>query len=128
MLRRFACTKAELSCIIGNLFTELDLSCENCGVDRVAIYGTTYSGNTGTLIITEVGFDFEGCAVDVTAIERIKKGRCINAKAKQGTERAFRIQCNCEGKRPCETQLHHNEQHDEVSEEISFYTGESDTG
>lgn len=49
MLKRYACTWAELSCIIGNLFIELSPPCERCGEDALTITGTTVTGNKGTL-------------------------------------------------------------------------------
>lgn len=58
MLKRYACTRAELSCIIGNLFIELSPPCERCGEDALTITGTTVTGNKGTLFITAAGFDF----------------------------------------------------------------------
>lgn len=88
MLNRYACTLAELSCIIGNLFTELAPPCEHCGEDALIITGLTVSGNAAAVKITPAGFDFEGCAEDAVIIDRIRKGRCINAEAgarKKGT-------------------------------------------
>lgn len=64
MLKRYACTRAELSCIIGNLFVELSPPCEHCGEDTLTITGTTVTGSKATLFVTAVGFDFEGCAED----------------------------------------------------------------
>ena len=67
-MRRYACTHAELSCIIGNLFVELNPPCENCGGDHVTIRGVTVTGNTALLIITTAGFEFEGSAADAAVI------------------------------------------------------------
>ena len=58
MLTRHACTAAELSCVIGNIFAELSPPCGDCGAERVTITGTTVTGNAATLTITEAGFDF----------------------------------------------------------------------
>lgn len=69
MLKRYACTRAELSCIIGNLFIELSPPCERCGEDALTITGTTVTGNKGTLFVTAAGFDFEGCAEDAVTID-----------------------------------------------------------
>lgn len=88
MLKRYACTRAELSCIIGNLFVELSPPCEHCGEDTLTITGTTVTGSKATIFVTAVGFDFEGCADDTVLIDRIRKGRRINAEAgarKKGT-------------------------------------------
>lgn len=91
MLNRYACTRAELSCIIGNLFIELSPPCERCGEDALTITGTTVTGNKGTLFVTAAGFDFEGCAEDAVTIDRIRKGRCINAEAGARKKRTFGI-------------------------------------
>ena len=48
MLTRYACTAAELSCVIGNIFAELSPPCEECGVERVTIKGTTSATSTRT--------------------------------------------------------------------------------
>ena len=88
MLTRYACTVAELSCVIGNIFAELSPPCAACGAEVLQITGTTVTGNAATLTVTEAGFDFEGCAEDAVTIDRIRKGRCINAEAgarKKGT-------------------------------------------
>ena len=34
MLTEYACTRRELSCIIGNLFTEIEPPCERCGAAK----------------------------------------------------------------------------------------------
>ena len=80
MLTRYACTVAELSCVIGNIFAELSPPCAACGAEVLQITGTTVTGNAATLTVTEVGFDFDGCADDTAIIERMRKGRCIYAK------------------------------------------------
>ena len=67
MLTRYACTAAELSCVIGNIFAELSPPCAACGAEVLQITGTTVTGNAATLTVTEAGFDFDGCADD-TAI------------------------------------------------------------
>lgn len=128
MLTRYACTAAELSCVIGNIFAELSPPCDACGAERVTITGTTVTGNAATLTVTEAGFDFEGCADDTVMIEQMRKGRCIYAKTGAGTERAFGIQCNCEGERPCETHIHDHEFNRTFPEEIPLYACEQDTG
>ena len=53
MLTEYACTRRELSCIIGNLFTEIEPPCERCGAaDVLTISGTTYTGNKAVLTVT----------------------------------------------------------------------------
>lgn len=126
MLTRYACTAAELSCVIGNIFAELSPPCEECGVERVTIKGTTVTGNAATLTITEVGFIFDGCADDTALIGKMRKERCIYAET--GTKRTVGIQCNCEGERPCKTHLHNNQFDREISEEVPLYACEQDTG
>lgn len=87
MLTRYACTVAELSCVIGNIFAELSPPCAACGAEVLQITGTTVTGNAATLTVTEAGFDFDGCADDTAIIERMRKGRCIYAKTGAGAER-----------------------------------------
>lgn len=49
-MTRCACTGAELSCIIGNIFTELRPPCEMCGGSAaVVLCGVTPSGNAAAL-------------------------------------------------------------------------------
>lgn len=76
----FACRKKELSCIIGNLFTEIEPPCEMCGQsDELIICGTTYTGARAVLVVTKHGFKYSGAAADV---ERIREKRCaIEPKA-----------------------------------------------
>jgi hypothetical protein len=92
MLTRYACTAAELSCVIGNIFAELSPPCAACGAEVLQITGTTVTGNAATLTVTEAGFDFDGCADDTAMIERMRKGRCIYAKTGAGAERTDGIQ------------------------------------
>lgn len=127
-MTRYACTAAELSCIIGNIFAELSPPCEECGGERVKITGTTVTGNAATLTITDAGFDFEGCAADTDAIAEMRKGRCIYAKTGAGTQRAVRIQCDCEGERPCKAYLHDHEFDRALPEEIPLHACKQDTG
>ena len=75
MLTRYACTAAELSCVIGNIFAELSPPCAACGAEVLQITGTTVTGNAATLTVTEAGFDFDGCADDTAMIERMRKGK-----------------------------------------------------
>lgn len=75
MLTEYACTRRELSCIIGNLFTELEPPCEQCGgADVLTISGTTYTGTRAVLTVTEYGFTFDG---DPEVVERIRERRCL---------------------------------------------------
>lgn len=90
MLTRYACTAAELSCVIGNIFAELSPPCATCGAEVLQITGTTVTGNAATLTVTEAGFDFDGCADDTAMIERMRKGRCIYAKTVEQSYQSWR--------------------------------------
>lgn len=90
MLTRYACTAAELSCVIGNIFAELSTPCAACGAEVLQITGTTVTGNAATLTVTEAGFDFDGCADDTAMIERMRKGRCIYAKTVEQSYQSWR--------------------------------------
>ena len=87
MLKRYACTVAKLSCVIGNIFEEISTPCAACGEEVLQITGTTVTGNAETLTVTEAGFDLDGCADDNDMIERMRKGRCIYAKTGAGAEK-----------------------------------------
>lgn len=93
-MTRCACKGAELSCIIGNIFTELRPPCDMCGGEAVTIHGITPTGHEATITLTAAGFDFEGCAEDTALLQRIRKARCIYAGTREGTQRAVRIQCD----------------------------------
>ena len=48
-MTRCACKGAELSCIIGNIFTELRPPCDMCGGEAVTIRGITPTGHEATI-------------------------------------------------------------------------------
>ena len=102
MLSEFACTRRELSCIIGNLFIEIEPPCERCGeADALTISGTTYTGKRAVLTVTKFGFTFDG---DASEVERIRERRCLLG----GTKKAGRTSGVCsdhKGERPCETHV-----------------------
>lgn len=79
---RYACTKEELSCIIGNLFAELRPPCAACRRGQLVICGTTVTGGEATLIVTEFGFDYNG---DPDLINTIRQRRCNNEQAREPT-------------------------------------------
>lgn len=82
-MREYACTRRELSCIIGNLFTELDPPCAACDsdADELTISGRTYTGAQAVLTVTEWGFRFDG---DPSEIEEIReRGACGVADEKE---------------------------------------------
>lgn len=119
-MTRCACKGAELSCIIGNIFTELRPPCDMCGGEAVTIRGITPTGHEATITLTAAGFDFEGCAEDTALLQRIRKARCIYAGTREGAQRAVRIQCDCEGERPCKAYFHDHEQHGALPEKYRF--------
>jgi len=86
MLKNFGCCNAALSCIIGNLLTEITTPCDHCETDGVVICGTTANGNNVTIYITDTGFTIEGCITDIELAERIKRSQCLNVKSKQKPE------------------------------------------
>ena len=88
-----------------------------CGGEAVSIHGITPTGHEATITLTAAGFDFEGCTEDTALLQRIRKARCIYAGTREGTQRAVRIQCDCEGERPCKAYLHDHEQHGALPEE-----------
>jgi hypothetical protein len=78
---KFACTKRELSCIIGTLFVELEPPCTACGdVEHITICGTTYTGAKAALIIAADGYYFDGIPED---LNRIRGGRCANGATRK---------------------------------------------
>lgn len=82
MLTEYACTRRELSCIIGNLFVEIEPPCEWCGAaDVLTISGTTYTGNKAVLTVTEHGFTWEG---DPAEVEKIRERRCLQWASNPG--------------------------------------------
>lgn len=75
MLTEYACTRWELSCILGNLFAEISPPCDRCGKsDDLVICGITHHGNPGVLTVTKDGFQFDG---NVSEIEEIRERRCL---------------------------------------------------
>lgn len=86
-MNRYACTKQELSCILGNLFTEIMPPC--CPKDNVVVIkGITYSGKEELFLILDDGFAYSGDRED---IEKIRDKRCIYERACK--QRAFGIEC-----------------------------------
>ena len=56
-MTRFACTPAESSCLLSNLFTELRPVCGRCGGDAVVLCGLTYEGEEQVVVLRDYGFD-----------------------------------------------------------------------
>lgn len=106
MLTEYACTRRELSCIIGNLFTEIEPPCERCGdADEITISGTTYTGSRAVLTVTRFGFTFDG---DPAEVERIRERRCLIREQKE-TGGANGICDHHKGERPCEAHVSNDE-------------------
>lgn len=59
-MTRFACTPAETSCLLSNLFTELRPVCGRCGGDAVVLCGLTYEGEEQVVVLRDYGFDYSG--------------------------------------------------------------------
>ena len=49
----FACRPDEVSCLIGNLFTEIEPPCGCPPTAALTICGRTHSGNTGRLVVRQ---------------------------------------------------------------------------
>ena len=73
-MTRFACTPAETSCLLSNLFTELRPVCGRCGGDAVVLCGLTYEGEEQTVVLRDYGFDYSGRR---ETVDLIRKRRCI---------------------------------------------------
>lgn len=73
----YACTRRELSCVIGNLFVELEPPCDRCNnaADEITISGRIYTGERAVLTVTEHGFRFDG---NPAAVEEIRGKRCLH--------------------------------------------------
>jgi hypothetical protein len=71
---KYSCANAELSCIIGNLFTEITAPCGNCKEDNIVICGTAYTGEAVKLVIVADGFLYDG---NPDTLAAIRERRCI---------------------------------------------------
>ena len=67
MLSAFSCPERELSCIIGNLFIELEPPCSECGKEPrgIKLCGTTYTGDKAVLTISGDRFYYSGPQADI---------------------------------------------------------------
>lgn len=74
-MTRFACTPAETSCLLSNLFTELRPVCGRCGGDAVVLCGLTYEGEEQVVVLRDYGFDYSGRR---ETVERIRKVTIIS--------------------------------------------------
>lgn len=73
-MTRFACTPAETSCLLSNLFTELRPVCGRCEDDGVVLCGLTYEGEEQTVVLRDYGFDYSGRR---ETVENIRRKRCV---------------------------------------------------
>lgn len=88
MLTRCACKGAELSCIIGNIFTELRPPCDMCGGEAVTIRGITPTGHEATITLTAAGFDFEGVRGRYRAFAEDQEGKVHLCRDKRGNAKS----------------------------------------
>ena len=93
MLTRYACTAAELSCVIGNIFAELSPPCAACGAEVLQITGTTVTGNAATLTVTEAGFDFDGYVLPLHFFLHNMKPEIHNIPTKKNKSAFLRSAC-----------------------------------
>lgn len=77
----FACKPEELSCIIGNLFTEIRPPCEYARTADLTIVGTTHSGNPARLIIQKDCCLYYGPQND---LEVARNGFCPERRCEHG--------------------------------------------
>lgn len=77
----FACAPEELSCIVGNLFTELEPPCEYHRSNDLTLCGKTHSGRSGRLVIQGDRCLFYGPPED---LEMARKGRCPERRCEHG--------------------------------------------
>jgi hypothetical protein len=76
-VKKYTMTKRELSCLIGNLFAELEPPCIIPDMDVITITGTTVSGSAAVLKIDGDTIYFEGKDSDYKAA---RYGRCVNCR------------------------------------------------
>ena len=82
-MTRFACTPAETSCLLSNLFTELRPVCGRCGGDAVVLCGLTYEGGrTGR---RPSGLWLRLFRPAAKRSRDIRKRRCINGNPAETT-------------------------------------------
>ena len=60
-MTEYACPRRELSCIVGNLFVELEPPCDHCAAgDSLTICGNDIRRDTGNADHHRIGFTFDG--------------------------------------------------------------------
>lgn len=79
---RFSRPAAEISCIIGNLFAEVQPPCEGIGAGGgIVIHGTTHAGSEGWLTIKSDCCVFRGNPEELQAV---LEGRCPERTCENG--------------------------------------------
>ena len=77
----FACRPDEVSCLIGNLFAEIEPPCGYPPSAALTICGTTRSGNAGRLVISDDYCLFYGLRSDLDAV---RNGKCLERRCEHG--------------------------------------------
>lgn len=77
----FACRPVEVSCLIGNLFTEIEPPCGCPPTAALTICGRTHSGNTGRLVIGKDYCLYYGLRSD---LEAVRSGKCLERRCEHG--------------------------------------------
>lgn len=77
----FACDQSELSCIIGNLFTEIRPPCDAPRNDHLTIAGITHSGADARLVILGDRCLYNG---PVSDLEAARSGPCLERRCEHG--------------------------------------------
>ena len=78
---KFSRPAAELSCIIGNLFTSVQPPCEYLCGDDLVVCGVTHSQQYGKLTVKNDFCVFEGDPEDLYAV---LKSKCIERRCRHG--------------------------------------------
>lgn len=81
MEREFSVRAEDLSCLIGNLFVELQPPCDFGCSDDLVICGTTHSRNPGRLIVKSDRCIFYGRPEDLDAV---LDGHCPERRCRIG--------------------------------------------
>lgn len=77
----FSCRPSELSCIIGNLFTEIEPPCDVPRSDNLTLSGTTHSGADAVLMIHGDRCIYKGPPDD---LEAARNGVCPERRCEHG--------------------------------------------
>ena len=76
----FSCPPDEVSCLVGNLFAELDPPCDApMRSDRLTLCGRTHSGSSAVLFIYKDYCCFYGMRED---LEAVRGSTCIERRCK----------------------------------------------